>query len=816
LCRNTLKMMKKTACLLSIMSAASGASILSPNSGWYLDSSIPASVQPAGGFFDYIASPLALALKDLKQDWYKVIGMPPTLLSEVPTGAWDGDAVVIFAMSPPGTAPAESFTVVAGAAGAVPTLTVTGADVRGLVYGIYHVSADFLGVDPFWWFNEAQPVYEPAGVSVVPSYAYASGAPAFDSRGGFNNDEDLSGYFRASPLGDAVYDTNFADRFCEALLRLRVNTLIPSTFAYIDESHYRVAAMRGLRLGNHHVMPVGNNVFAWPYGVSYAYRLNPGVFHSVWTQLADYALAEERRDVVFSLGYRGINDEPFWNMDTGCTTVECRGATITQAIANQSAIVKGVAAAAGVPAPRLVAYMWMELLQLKEEGTLILPPDVSCVWTDFPGAFLFEGGFDNVTAHDGFYGHISMMNGRAGQLTEFIPVARMFANVWQFWVRNATAYGMINLSDLKYVPLTAEAIFRYLWAPQAFNASAACAASTAAVPPRDSAGRRAHIGTWSIPRAGVAGCTESDFGSVPPEAAADAFVLEFSQRHYGAYANATAALYKAYFNISYMANAVPGQATLADHYLGSQLRTFVDKFEQAVTKPGGNATKSLVDAAHDLLAFTTPNYDYLMNLWQGVSMAVVPANAQRFYVSTLVAQTSIHFNHVWAMDAAAKGAVAFAAGDMTSAAANVTIALNAFEGLFATLRAAEGGGVWSGSYLADGWTWCYGSRQALAHLLAKLSGKVFPPGMSNPYPDYAFMTYETANPNPTIATPTFPFSVWSEDSWDALPRFACAGDIPSSNASIAASALDASKCQSTWVGVSISAASSVGFFTANY
>jgi hypothetical protein len=107
-------------------------------------------------------------------------------------------------------------------------------------------------------------------------------------------------------------------------------------------------------------------------------------------------LREQQRDMVFSLGYRGTNDEPFWNMDTECKTDECRGFTITQAIANESVIAKTVAAAAGAPPPRFVAYMWMELLELKEAGTLVLPPNVACVWTDFPGAFLFEGGFANV------------------------------------------------------------------------------------------------------------------------------------------------------------------------------------------------------------------------------------------------------------------------------------------------------------------------------------------------------------------------------------------------------------------------------------
>jgi hypothetical protein len=370
----------------SAISTAHALPILSPASAWVMDASLANFSLPVGtDWFDPLASPINLALRDLKRDWYKVLGLPPTVLTALPTGAWDGDCIVLFAMAPPGTAHEESFTLAASQAapsGAC-LLTVTGGGVRGLIYGIFHLSADFLGVDPMWWFSDLAPAYEPAGVAVAPSYAYDSGAPAFNSRGAFNNDEDLSGYFFSSPLRDAVYHTDFADRFCEALLRLRVNTFIPSTFAYIDESHYRVAAMRGLRLGNHHVMPMGNNVFAWPKGVAYAYRTNPEPFLAAWRALADFSQREQQRHMVYSLGYRGINDEPFWNQDTQCTTDECRGATISQAIANQSAIALSTPFLPGFE-PQFVAYMWMELLELKEVGTLVLPPGVSCVWTDFP------------------------------------------------------------------------------------------------------------------------------------------------------------------------------------------------------------------------------------------------------------------------------------------------------------------------------------------------------------------------------------------------------------------------------------------------
>lgn len=165
---------------------AAAATVLSVNSAWLLAASVTSSTAaPVGSFRDYVASPLSLAIKDLQRDWTKVIGVPPTLITDLPPGAtWGGDAVLVLALAPPGAAPAESFTVAAGASGGVPTLTVTGGDVRGLIYGIYHVSADFLAVDPHWWFNDVTPVYEPGGVVVAPSYSYESGAPAFDSRGG--------------------------------------------------------------------------------------------------------------------------------------------------------------------------------------------------------------------------------------------------------------------------------------------------------------------------------------------------------------------------------------------------------------------------------------------------------------------------------------------------------------------------------------------------------------------------------------------------------------------------------------------------------
>ena len=233
-----------------------------------------------------------------------------------------------------------------------------------------------------------------------------------------------------------------------------------------------------------------------------------------------------------------------------------------------------------------------------------------------------------------------------------------------------------------------------------------------------------------------------------------------------------------------------------------------------------NRSTELADQAHALLAFAEPNLATVAPLWadvQALAPTLAPGAPARFFAAHLQAQTAIHYAHLAAMQAAAAGALAYVAGDAAGAAANVSAALGAFDTLLAALRTAEGAGTWHGSYAADGWTWCWGTRQALAHLAGTLAGVALAPGMELPYVDYAIMAYESRENNPRTGTPTFPFAAWTPSAWDALPRFVCAGDLPpSAAAGAAASPAAASACSSTWVGVTLSAPAQVGFFIAPY
>jgi len=85
-----------------------------------------------------------------------------------------------------------------------------------------------------------------------------------------------------------VFDPTYVDRVCETILRLGGNLIIVESFGLVDESSFLSVEKRGITLAQHHVTPVGLNVYAWPAGVPYSYRLNPRLFHFTWRALIEY------------------------------------------------------------------------------------------------------------------------------------------------------------------------------------------------------------------------------------------------------------------------------------------------------------------------------------------------------------------------------------------------------------------------------------------------------------------------------------------------------------------------------------------------
>jgi hypothetical protein len=306
------------------------------------------------------------------------------------------------------------------------------------------------------------------------------------------------------------------------------------------------------------------------------------------------------------------------------------------------------------------------------------------------------------------------------------------------------------------VPITAEAVYRYLWNPDAFNSSTRCgggaieaeAAAYSRMGPARRGGRRGPTAWWSVmPQA--PGCSSAPGGTegiVSPQEAQDAFLLAFAARHYSGGPNASipqavADMYKAYFNISYL--AVDGANNYGDNYLGTTLRKLLGTFIDSVES---NNTNGLAAAAATCTEFAAENGPYVADLYLNsvlpLASAVPSGSPAAVFQAHAVTQTAISHFHLVAFDTAGRGAQAFLQGDVASATALVTQALAALDALLAVLRQGEGSGGWVGLYANEFWTWCWGSRAYASHLRALLAGENNAPPPPTIYPDYAFMSYE--------------------------------------------------------------------------
>jgi hypothetical protein len=545
-------------------------------------------------------------------------------------------------------------------------------------------------------------------------------------------------------------------------------------------------------------MPLGFNAYAFPEGVPYVYRLNPEPLRRLWQDLVTYQQETAQRELFYAVGYRGLNDYPFWNDDTGCNTTECRGAVISWAIGNQTSIVESTPVAPGTPKPRLATFLQMEMLSLLEAGVLVIPPSVSTIFSDFGTCFRI-GGIVNATTNDGFYAHLASMSGwplggSAGQLTEYATLSTAFENMWLMLQRNATAMGMINLSDMKQIPLTAEGVYRYLWNPAAFNASyAGCPSQPASISVESPSasrrqGPRSSVGFWPMPSS-----LDPDTGSVSclltttPEIAQVNYIFEFTARHYSSPANATvsrdiAEIHALYFGSPYMSLPFPQ----GDHFFGTSLRGVLGPFQTAVNSK--TFDPAIGRDAAPLLGFADQNLKSLEILFLDrvlILQPFVPAGGpSSMYASHVVAQISIHYYHTVAFRALGNAAVAWSLGSVDEAAANATAALAAIDTCLDYLRLGEGNGIWRGMYAAETWTWVIGTRGQIAVLAASIQGLSHPAGPQDVYADNAMMQYECSG-HTKNACLSFPLSVFNASiAWDVMVRITCANEGPSCSTTV--------------------------------
>lgn len=247
------------------------------------------------------------------------------------------------------------------------TMRVAASRPLGHAYGLYFISERFLGVSPFWYWNDQ--AFTRRKEAAIPPGTYRSPEYRVRWRGWFVNDEVLIDRWREEPDNRESWRMVF-----EALLRCGGNMVIPGT----DENsrkNRRAASEMGLRITHHHAEPLGAEMFARAFpGKLPSYTENPALFHQLWER----AIEEQKEyNVIWGLGFRGQGDRPFWEDDPNAASPGQRGALISGVIARQYALLQR-----HTENPVCCVNLYGEIMELYRQGHLALPDGVIRIWAD--------------------------------------------------------------------------------------------------------------------------------------------------------------------------------------------------------------------------------------------------------------------------------------------------------------------------------------------------------------------------------------------------------------------------------------------------
>jgi hypothetical protein len=414
--------------------------------------------------------PVLLAARDLATDMRKVFGTEPKIVRDErqagPVTVVAGDGIAGAAPDHP-SAP-ESFSITAGSATlsggrSVKVIRLAGSDMRGTLFAIYQFSQEHLGVDPMYYWTDHEPARR-AVLHLPATLHEVYGPPVFRYRGFFINDEDLlTGWAPGEAKDHTGISLAVWNKICETILRLKGDMIVAGTWPFPNDPQDRVVAERGLLLNQHHAEPLGVNFSRWPYDVPYNFTSDPQYIENAWKNAV--AAYSPDQQILWEIGLRGLSDQPYSALDPAVRDNEAaQGHLISKAIADQIGIVR-----AKYPNAVFITDLWMEGAKLMRQGDLVIPPDVITVWPDTGYGDMQDDG--QVRAGQGAYIHVAMFNNRANQLSELTPVDRIFSSLGRFQNAGATAFLLVNTSDIRPVTMGASAVLDFGWKGRAIGSS---------------------------------------------------------------------------------------------------------------------------------------------------------------------------------------------------------------------------------------------------------------------------------------------------------------------------------------------------------
>lgn len=247
-------------------------------------------------------------------------------------------------------------------------LEIGASDELGFVYGIYWVSREILGIHNFWFWND-QVIKPREYVPIADGLEFASEPYAVKYRGWFLNDEVLLHTWRVEQKKEKPWEMAL-----EALLRCGGNLVIPGTGRNADQ-YGPLASDMGLYLTHHHAQPLGAEMFVQAYpNLTPSYMEHAEKFQRLWKEGIE---AQKNRKVIWSLGFRGQGDYPFWVNDPQYQTPEAQGKLISSLLRQQYDMVKAEA-----PDAVCCTNLYGETMELYQGGFLDIPEDVIKIWAD--------------------------------------------------------------------------------------------------------------------------------------------------------------------------------------------------------------------------------------------------------------------------------------------------------------------------------------------------------------------------------------------------------------------------------------------------
>ena len=366
-------------------------------------------------------------------------------------------------------------------------MRVKGSDRRGTIFAIYDFCENYLGVDPLYWWNDAQ--LPSSDVLSWESVEIHADEPDFRYRGFFVNDEDLICSWK-EPSGrrntgykyyENVPSLEVVDRIMEAVVRNRMNLIIPATLTNLfnapEKALLDVCAKRGIFMSQHHIEPLGVSSYTydlyWKNKTGeiplYSYYTNPDKLEEVWRESAK--LWAQYPDVLWQIGLKGYADHAIWVHDPSIPESDSlRADIISRAMEAQVRILDEI----GVPKEGRVMTntLWADAAAFNSMGYLRIPEDAVVVFSDNCPGWRWTDDFRNTERKEGrqygvYYHPAVMISGP--HLASLVPVTKTYELMSQAREKGSDEYIVFNVATIREICYNLDAGCKMVWDMDSFS-----------------------------------------------------------------------------------------------------------------------------------------------------------------------------------------------------------------------------------------------------------------------------------------------------------------------------------------------------------